>query len=69
MHKWIITPAESKWTYEQAVCSVCGLLAYKEKTLIFLYETANNITRPYGQSWLTENDITCDEFIIKKIIE
>ena len=75
-HKFIVTNNSdtNKYKYTELVCTICEIHAYSDHLAkdsnygkIFIYKTKNGLG--YTVSNLDLDKITCEEFIIKKIIE
>lgn len=69
-HEWIYTKTIER--YKQLVCKNCNILAFQDELadtpdFVYLYSTRNNLFPKMAQ--ISEDEITCDEFIIKQIIK
>lgn len=76
-HDFIITNSgsTSKYKYIELKCSICNLEGFTDPLenyippRIYLYSRRNNICKILFGQMLSPDYITCEEFIIKNIIE
>lgn len=71
MHNWIEIKIASKYVWAVLKCSKYNVLAYNDEDNNTIYLMTNNkkflIINSFSRS--TENDATCEDIIIKNIIE
>lgn len=76
-HKFIITNKDNtyKLKYTELLCTICNIKAFSDPLAqsnigkIYLYEEQNNFNFDYSLQIMYAEEITCEEFIIKNIIE